>query len=106
MQRMFMRLIVGMMLTGSGAAVTAQTSTLLADVELGTSFVLYFSVTSIDGRYTACVVDTIGVLRLQSYPNERRDTVAIPDSVRNVQAWGFVSNRLLLSYSSRTQNEH
>lgn len=101
----FILLIVGVLLTGRGATVTAQTIQLLADVEFGKPFVTLYPTKSIDGRYVASVIDTIGVLRLQSYPNERRDTVAIPDSVTSVRAWCFVSNRLLLYYKSRATKE-
>ncbi|MBS1562689.1 MAG: hypothetical protein JSS89_13870 [Bacteroidetes bacterium] len=104
MQRIFMWVLVGVLLTASGQDLVCQTVKLLADVDVSWPFPLfpYFTKATDDGRYLACANDTIGVIRLQTYPLERRDTVAIPDSVKTVRCVGFVSGRLLLTYESRS----
>ncbi len=103
MQRIVKWLFVGVLLTASGQDLVCQTVKLLADVDVSYPFILLYTKVSVDGQYVACAKDdSIGVLRLRTYPTERRDTIAIPDSVTSVRCVGFMMDRLLLAYRSRT----
>jgi hypothetical protein len=99
----FFRLIISCALIAVGTFnATSQNVKLLADVDVSRPFILLYSEASVDGQYIACSKDdSIGVLRVRTYPTERRDTIAIPDSVTSVRCVCFLKDRLLLAYQSR-----
>lgn len=107
MQRIISWLLVGVLFTAGGHSLVCQTVKMLADVDVSFPFSLNPNITSasVDGRYMACVNDTLGVIFLRVYPTERRDTVAIPDSVKTVRCVGFASGRLLLTYELRSNGQ-
>jgi len=103
MQQFTRWLMVSALLFAGGQGLLCQTVKLLADVDVSTPFVLRYTRVSVDGQYVACAYkDSVGVLRLRTYPTERRDTIAIPDSVTSVRCVGFMKDRLLLAFQLRT----
>jgi hypothetical protein len=100
MQRFLTWLLVGMLFTAGGHSLLCQTVKLLADVDVKDLYWSYQATESADGRYVANVINQVGLVRVRTYPIEKRDTIPLPDSAYDVQCIGFLPDRLLLSYLS------
>ncbi|MBS1561638.1 MAG: hypothetical protein JSS89_08525 [Bacteroidetes bacterium] len=96
------KLIFSFLILLVAVVASGQTVEKIADVDIGPPFDATRNQFSSNGQYVACAIDSIGVLRIRTFPVEYRDTVSIPDSAMNVWAIGVTRFATLLTFESRT----